>query len=209
MRIHVLLTGFWLSLMAVGVTVAQSKKGIARVDKIQGIETYVMCEPLREYETVFDVSSGAKASSLLTGGVVNEGVADKTTQFVNRAIKQGKKESKEFDAVLVSGSKTAVAIKFKEAASEQNKGLARVKRMDGYDIYVLNEPLSDYETVVDASGGVKAKSYLTGGLVNNSIEEDVAQFVKRIRKEAEEAKKPIEAVIYSGGKSAIGVKFKG
>lgn len=209
MRIHVLLTVFWLSLIATGASVAQSKKGIARVDKIQGIETYVMCEPLRGYETVFDVSSGAKASSLLTGGVVNEGVADKTTQFVNRAIKQGKKESKEFDAVLVSGSKTAVAIKFKEAASEQNKGLARVKRMDGYDVYVLNEPLTDYETVVDASGGVKAKSYLTGGLVNNSIEEDVAQFVKRIRKEAEEAKKPIEAVIYSGGKSAIGVKFKG
>ncbi|WP_345268932.1 hypothetical protein [Nibrella viscosa] len=188
---------------------AQDKAGIARVEKIQGIEAYVMCEPLRDYDKVFDIGTGVKASSLLTGGVVNEGVADKADQFVRFAVKEGKKENKEFDAVLISGSKTAVAIKFKTPASEQNKGLARVKKIDGYEVYVLSEPLRDYERVVDASGGVKAKSYFTGGLVNNSIEEDMAQFVKRIKKEAADDKKVFEAIIYSGGKSAIGVKFKG
>ncbi|WP_128543482.1 hypothetical protein [Larkinella soli] len=180
-------------------------QGTAKVDRIQGIETYVMCEPTRPYETVFEVATGAKAGSLLTGGVVNEGVSDKTTQFVNRASKQGKKENKEFDAVLINGSKTAVAIKFK---GEGDKGMAKVRKLEGVEVYVMNEPTRDYVTVVDASGGVKAKSYFTGGIVNNSIEEDMAQFVKRVKKEAEEAKKPIDAVVYSGGKTAIGVKFK-
>ncbi|GAB3276269.1 hypothetical protein GCM10027347_49930 [Larkinella harenae] len=177
----------------------------ARVEKIQGIETYVMCEPLRAYETAFEIATGAKAASLLTGGVVNEGVSDKVSQFVRRASKEAKSKNQEFDAVVISGSKTAVAIKFK---GNEDKGLAKVRKIDGLAVYVMNEPVNDYETVVDASGGVKAKSYFTSGLVNNSIEEDIQQFVRRVKKEAEEAKKPIDAVVYSSGKRAIGVKFK-
>lgn len=202
-------TTMLLLLAAVCSVLAQSKSGIARVEKIQGIETYVMCEPLRDYEKVFDIGTGIKAASLLSGGVVNEGVSDKAEQFVRFAVRDGKKENKEFDAVLITGSKTAVAIKFTAPATEQNKGLARVKKVDGYEIYVLNEPMREYDRVVDASGGAKAKSFLTGGVVNNSIEEDIAQFVKRVKKEAADDKKDFEAVIYSGGKSAIGVKFKG
>ncbi|GAA4450358.1 hypothetical protein GCM10023189_10860 [Nibrella saemangeumensis] len=188
---------------------AQDNSGVARVEKIQGVETYVMSEPLREYDVAFKVETGLKMASLATGGVVNEGVSDKAEQFIRHAVKQGKKDNKEFDAVLISGSKTAVAIKFKTQATEQNKGLARVKKVDGYELYVLSEPVREYDRVVDATGGLKAKSYFTSGLVNNSIEEDMAQFVKRVKKEAAEDKKDFEAVIYSGGKSAIGVKFKG
>ena len=183
-------------------------RNLARVSRLQGYETYVMCDPLRDYDVVFDVSTGAKASSFLTGGLVNEGVSDKVTQFVNRAMKQAKKDGKEFDAVLISGGKTAVAIKFKDTATETNRAVGRVKKLNGLDIYVMNEPLSGYDTVLDTRGGAKAKSYLTGGIVNNSIEEDMAQFVKRIIKEAEEEKKVIDAVVYSGGKSAIAVKMK-
>jgi hypothetical protein len=58
-------------------------KGIARVIKILGVEVYALSEPIRSYETLFDVETGAKAASLITGGVVNEGVSDKLTQFVN------------------------------------------------------------------------------------------------------------------------------
>ncbi|RAK00423.1 hypothetical protein LX87_02125 [Larkinella arboricola] len=195
--------GLFCAFLSVTSVLAQNP---ARVEKIQGVETYIMCEPLQAYETVFEVATGAKAASLLTGGVVNEGVSDKVSQFVRRATKDAKSKNQEFDAVVISGSKTAIAIKYKDNAS-RDKGLAKVRKIDGLAVYVMNEPVKDYKTVVDASGGVKAKSYFTSGLVNNSIEEDMEQFVRRVKKEAEEAKKPIDAVVYSSGKRAIGVKF--
>ncbi|GAB3338488.1 hypothetical protein GCM10027299_50630 [Larkinella ripae] len=197
-------TGLGCVLLSLTTVFAQTN---ARVEKIQGVQTYVMCEPLQAYETVFEVTSGAKAASLLTGGVVNEGVSAKVSQFVRRATKDAKANDKAFDAVVISGSKTAIAIKFKGAGGS-DKALARVRKIDGLAVYVMNEPVKDYETVVDASGGVKAKSYFTGGIVNNSVEEDIEQFVRRVKKEAQEAKKPIDAVVYSSGKRAIGVKFK-
>ena len=203
MKLKLILSGFFSTFFSVTVVLAQAN---ARVEKIQGIETYVMCEPLRPYETVFEIASGAKAASLLTGGVVNEGVSNKVAQFVRRASKDAQKDHKEFDAVVISGSKTAIAIKFKGGS---NSGLAKVRKINGLPVYVMNEPVKDYETVVDASGGVKAKSYFTGGIVNNSIEEDIEQFVRRVKKEAEEVNKPIDAIVYSSGKRAIGVKFKG
>ncbi|GAB3901986.1 hypothetical protein GCM10028803_27690 [Larkinella knui] len=203
MKKKLIFSSFFGTLFSLSTVLAQSN---ARVDKIQGIETYVMCEPLRPYETVFEISSGAKAASLFTGGVVNEGVSEKAAQFVRRASKDGKKDHKEFDAVVISGSKTAIAVKFKGEAGA-DKGLAKVRKIDGLAVYVMNEPVADYQTVVDASGGIKAKSYFTGGIVNNSIEEDVEQFVRRVKKEADEAKKPIDAIVYSSGKRAIGVKF--
>lgn len=202
------LAGSLLVFSVFSVFAQANTRGLARVSRIQGYETYVMCDPLRDYTVVFDITSGAKASSLLTGGLVNEGVSDKVTQFVNRAVKTAKKEGKEFDAVLVGGSKTAVAVKFKGEAGEKDRALARVKKLDGVEVYVMNEPIRDYETVLDTRTGLKAKSYLTGGLVNNSVEEDMAQFVKRILKDADEEKKTVDAVVYSGGKSAIAVKMK-
>ncbi|MDO1451141.1 hypothetical protein Q0590_33010 [Rhodocytophaga aerolata] len=196
-----------VSLVTVGFS--QSTKGLARVTKMQGYEVYALCEPLREYEVVFDVTTGAKASSMLTGGVVNEGISDKLSQFVNRAMKEAKEKNQTFDAILYSGGKKVVAIKFKEAGNEKTKGIAKVNKLEGLEVYVMSEPMEDYETIIDVNTGLKAKSYLSGGLVNNSIEEDMAQYVRRTIREAEEAKKEKpEAVVYTGGKRAIGVKLK-
>lgn len=196
-----------VSLVTVGFS--QSTKGLARVNKMQGYEVYALCEPLREYEVVFDVTTGAKASSMLTGGVVNEGISDKLSQFVNRAMKEAKEKNQTFDAILYNGGKKVVAVKFKDAGSEKTKGIAKVNKLEGIEVYVMNEPMADYETIIDVNTGLKAKSYLSGGLVNNSIEEDMAQYVRKTIREAEEAKKEKpEAVVYTGGKRAIGVKLK-
>ncbi len=195
-------------LFALQTGFAQSDNGTARIQKIQGIEVYAMCEPLRAYEVQFDVETGAKAASLMTGGVVNEGVSEKLTQFVARATKESKKQNKPFDAIVYNGGKKVVAVKFKDDASEATKGLGKVRKMEGVEVYVMSEPVRDYTTAVDVSTGVKAKSYLTGGLVNNSIEEDMAQYVRRAINDAKEQNKAIEAVVYSGGKRSIGVTFK-
>jgi hypothetical protein len=46
---------------------AQDQKGIARVNRIDGVEVYFMNEPLNAYDVVFDVTSGGKATSFITG----------------------------------------------------------------------------------------------------------------------------------------------
>jgi hypothetical protein len=185
----------------------KNTKGMARVSKMQGIEVYAMCEPVREYEELFDVLTGAKAASLLTGGIINEGVSEKLSQFVSRAKKEADKRDLTVDAIIYTDGKKVIAVKFKGTAAQENKGIAKVAKLEGTEVYVMNEPLRDYESVVDVTTGVKAKSYVTGGLVNNSIEEDIAQYVRRAIKEADESSKKIDAIVYSGGKRAIGISF--
>jgi len=198
---------FFVCLQAVGWAQSDTKS-LARVSKMQGVEVYAMCEPVREYEVLFDMNTGAKAASVFTGGVVNEGISDKLGQFVKRVMKEAEKKNQQVDAIVYSNGKNVVAVKFKAVSTTENKGMAKVAKLNGYEVYVMNEPLRDYETAVDVSTGVKAKSYITGGLVNNSVEEDMGQYVKRADKEAKETNKTIDAVVYSGGKRAIGIKFK-
>ncbi len=197
-----------LLLAATGLAQSDTDKGMTRVSKMQGVEVYAMCEPVREYSVLFSMNTGVKAGSVITGGLVNEGVSDKLSQFVKRVMKEAEKKGEQVDAIVYSGGKDVAAIKFKAESTAQNKGLAKAAKLSGYEVYVMNEPLRDYETVVDVSTGAKAKSYITGGLVNNSVEEDISQYVKRAEKEAKEENKKIDAVVYSGGKRAIGVKFK-
>lgn len=185
---------------------AQDQTGVARVNRIDGVEVYFMNEPLRDYDVVFDVGTGAKAASLLTGGLVNEGVSAKASQFVKKAIKEAKDDGHQFDAIIYSSGKRIVAVKFKEGG-EENKLLARAQKINGIEVYVLSEPLRNYEVVNTKGSGVKMKSAFTAGLVNNSIDEDVEQFVKKLVKDAEKDKVKLDAVVYSSGKSASGVKF--
>lgn len=184
------------------------RRGLARVQKINGVEAYFLSEPLRAYEMTFDKSSGIMAGSYLSGGVVNESISDKAAQFISRALKEAEKENKQLDAIVYSAGKKIAAVKFSEAATDASRGIGRVKKINGLDVYVLSEPLLDYQNVVQRSGGAKMKSFITGGVVNNSIEDDVEQFVRRLQKEAEADGKTIDAVVYSGGKNAIGIKYK-
>ncbi|MEM6802232.1 MAG: hypothetical protein AAF696_12560 [Bacteroidota bacterium] len=193
---------FLILCFVIGHAYAQ-EEGLAQVYKINGKEAYILSEPLRTYEVVLDVGTGLKGSSLLTQGLVNEGVSDKSAQFVRRIQKAADKENIEYDAVIYSSGKRAVAIKFTEEAGEK-RALAKVKKMDGVEIYIQAEPLKEYEILETKKGGFKAKSYLSGGLVNNSIEQDVSQFVRKFVRRNKET----QAIIYSAGKSAMSVKFK-
>jgi ribosomal protein L25 (general stress protein Ctc) len=179
---------------------AQKNKNLARVQRLDGVEVYILAEPMREYETMTSVTTGVKAESILTGGLFNESITDKVLQYIRRARKQGAV----FDAVLYSGGKSIVTIRFTDNPSEKTKGIARVRQLEGVDVYVLAEPIKDYETIISSGSNLKWKSYLTGGLVNNSIEEDMAGFIKKMRTNGVN----MEGLIYSGGKSAISFKYK-
>lgn len=193
-------------LASITLSFAQDQKGLARVNRIDGIDVFFMNEPLNDYEVVFDVGTGLKATSIVTGGLVNEGVSEKAAQFVNRAIREAKQDKHEFDAIIYSSGKRVIAVKYKDPKPEL-KLMATVQKIEGVEIYILCEPAKEYEVLNSKKGGLKMKSVITGGLVNNTIEEDVAQFVNKLVKDAASDNERIDGILYGAGKSAAGIKF--
>lgn len=173
-------------------------KNLARVKKVNGIEAYILCEPLRPYEVVVDAGTGLKAESLLTGGLVNKSIAGRVEQFVRNIMKQNAK----VDAVIYSAGKRIVGVIFTDDGNNKDAGIARVSKMMGYPVFVMNEPLVDYSVLNNRSGGVKWKSLVTAGVVNNSIEEDVQEMVKKLQNRA------ADAMLFEGGKEGMTIMFK-
>lgn len=172
---------------------------LARVKKVNGVEVYVMCEPLREYEVLVDVGTGAKAESIITGGLVNKSISGRISQFVNRV----KKENENIDAVVYSSGKRIVGVKFKDSAVVDTKGIGRASKMKGMCVFVMCEPLENYEVLKSKGGGIKWKSALTAGLANNSIEEDVEKIVNKL-----DGVKGVEAFLFDGSKEGTAISFK-
>ncbi len=197
-----------LMLLGSGSMLAQQEKSMARVSRVNGIPVYVFAEPLNEYKVIASKGTGGKAGSLLTGGVVNEGISAKVSQYVKRLNKEAKRKKFEYDAILYTNGKQASAIKFDESYDASKKDLARAKSVNGILVFAMSEPLAEYEVVLEKSGGAKVGSYLSGGLANKGIEGDLTQFVRRLKKAAEEEGKTIDAIIYNAGKRAIGISFK-
>jgi len=172
-------------------------KQLARVRKVDGIEAYILCEPLREYTVLVDEGTGLKAESLLTGGLINKSIADRVEQFVRRVTKENGK----IDAVVYSTGKRIVGVQWKDEATAETKGIGRVSKVGGYPVYVMNEPLANYNVVNSKGGGIKWKSVLTAGVVNNSIEDDVEAMVKKVQTRA------ADGILFDGGKSASAIMF--
>ncbi|HEX8332598.1 MAG TPA: hypothetical protein VF622_08240 [Segetibacter sp.] len=170
---------------------------LARVRKINGVEAYILCEPLRDYNVLVDVGTGLKAESLLTAGLVNKSISDRVEQFIRRVTKENGK----VDAVIYSSGKRMVGVSFKDDPKADTKGIGRVSKIGGYPVFVMNEPMTNYSVVNTKSGGVKWKSLVTGGLVNNSIEEDVEGMVKKLQARS------ADGVLLDGGKGASAIMF--
>lgn len=186
-----------------GVSPGQEMSGIGKVSTVKGKEVYILNKPLRPYKVVLEVNAGPQATSVVTGGMINEGVSKKTDQFLRKAEREAKREEVDYDALLYQQGKKAEAIKF-IGDDEDNAGLAKVSTIESVQVYIRCEPVTPYRKVKTGSGGIKAKSYLSGGLINNSIEEDVKQYIRILQK----SDKSIEGIIYTSGKKATGVVFE-
>jgi hypothetical protein len=191
-----------LCLLAITFMFAAAQKpaetNLARVKRVNGIEAYILCEPVRPYEVVVDAGTGLKAESLLTGGLVNKSIAGRVEQFVRNIMKQNAK----VDAVVYSAGKRIVGVIFTDGEKTKDVGIARVSRIMGYPVFVMNEPLVDYAVLNNKSGGIKWKSLVTAGVVNNSIEEDVQEMVKKLQNRA------ADAMVFEGGKEGMTIMFK-
>jgi hypothetical protein len=91
--------------VATSTVFAQEKKGLAKVQKVSGIEVFVMAEPLLEYTVVDEVNSMYTASVSMVMPQIIE-------NYVDKAKKKSKKENKEFDALIINSEK-ALLIKWK------------------------------------------------------------------------------------------------
>lgn len=189
-----LLIGTMLQVVAQKTT----DKNIARVKRVNGIEAYILCEPLRPYEVVVDAGTGLKAESLLTGGLINKSISGRVEQFVRNIMKQNAK----VDAVIYSAGKRIVGVIFTDEGKSTDEGLARVSKIMGYPVFVMNEPVVDYAVLNNKSGGIKWKSLVTAGVVNNSIEEDVQAMVKKMQNRA------ADGMLFEGGKEGMTIMFK-
>lgn len=193
---------FYLTLVAIMMATAtfaqNSDQLMAHVHRIDGVEAYILCEPVRDYRTLVDAGTGLKAESLLTGGIINKSIADRVEQFIRKITKQNAR----VDAVIYSAGKRIVGIQFTDKATPETKELARVSKVDGYPVFVMNEPVVNYSVINSRGGSIKWKSVFTAGIVNNSIEDDVEQMVKKLQSRA------ADAILFDGGKDASAIMFK-
>lgn len=113
MRNFLAVAAFFVAVLFFSSTAnAQSdQKGLARVNKKQGKEIYIMCEPVREYVFVDKVNSTA-AQLLGVSPTIENMVDTMLDKAVNRERK-GKIEP--FDALIFSSGDEAILVKFKDS----------------------------------------------------------------------------------------------
>lgn len=192
----------WLLIATIVVQAQSSATGLAKVQKVNGVEVYFLNKPTRTYEVVLNRKSGLKAGSIFSQGLVNESISDRVARLVKRAKRKAERKEKDWDAILYEGGKQVQIIRFTEAASPQTQQIAQVGEIKNTKVYILAEPLQTYQVVNSKTSGIKLLSYLTNGLVNHSIERDITRMAKKVNK-----KDTVDAVVYSAGKKAAGVKF--
>jgi hypothetical protein len=177
----------------------------SKVYKVNGIEVYILAEPVREYEVIKSKGKGIQWGSFITGGLINESISTKVTKYIKRLNKAYKEANIQYDAVIYSNGKQMNAIRFTDEKNDENDRVAIVNKINSIPFFVLSEPLKEYTFVKTVGGGIKWKSAITAGLWNNSIEQDLMKFAKKVKKKFK--KKKVDAIIYERGKKASAIKF--
>ena len=75
--------------------------------------------------------------------------------------------------------------------------------MKGLPVFVMCEPLLNFEVLSSKGGGVKWKSAMTAGLINNSIEEDIQKIVDKLSNQ-----RGADAYYFDGTKEGETIMFK-
>lgn len=83
--------------------------------------------------------------------------------------------------------------------------IAKVKVVNGTEVYIMNSPLREYEVVQEIETSAKFKNILKDGQVAKNMSEKIIQFISKARK----LEIPFDAVLYTSGKTIVCIKFKG
>ena len=89
--------------------VAFGQDKLAQVEKMSGLDVFVMNQPVAQYKIVVRMKPISLANlnlkTLVTGGIIRETASDKMNQYVNQVLRQADKEDVHVDAVIYSGGK--------------------------------------------------------------------------------------------------------
>jgi hypothetical protein len=195
-----------LSVLVLIIAINSFAQQKSKVQKVNGIEVYLLAEPVREYETLKTGGKGIQWGSAITGGLINESIATKVTKYIKKLAQEYKEKNIDFDAIIYTNGKQMTAIKFTDEKTDENDRVAIVQKIEGIPFFVMSEPINEFDFVKTIGGGIKWKSAITGGLINNSIEQDLIKFAKKMSKKFR--KKQISAIIYERGKKATAILFK-
>lgn len=176
---------------------AQNQEQLAKVHELNGKQIYLLNEPVREFEKVGEIKTGVKITSLLTRGIRNEHANDKTSQFAQKAITKMEKQGIEFDALMYESGKRINAIRFTEESTNENKGIARIKTINGIGVFAMATPVNSYTVTDQVAGGINIVPFLTHGWINPSIEKDLERFAKKADK-----KQDASYISYQTGRNA-------
>jgi len=182
------------------------RKYFAEVYIVNGVEAYILNEPVRPYEIVYGKGQSINWGSYLTAGLINKGISAKVGKFIKGIVKRATKDGKTIDAVIYTSGKNVTAIKFTDKPTSDTKLKAKVHRLNGIPTYVMCEPYKNFRVAKSKRGGIKWKSFLTAGLINNSIEQDLMKFAKKYKKMY--SKHQIDALYYTSGKSCDAIVFE-
>jgi len=195
-----------LVLLSITFNSFSQKKYFAEVYVVNGVEAYILNEPVRPYEIVYGKGQGINWSSAITGGLINNSISTKVGKFIKSVVKKAEKDGKTIDAIIYTSGKNVTAVKFTDEPTTETKKKAIVHRLNGIPTYVMCEPYKEFRVAKSKRGGIKWKSAITGGLLNNSIEQDLMKFAKKYKKMYN--KQQIDALYYTSGKSCDGIIFE-
>ncbi|TAL57531.1 MAG: hypothetical protein EPN85_13860, partial [Bacteroidetes bacterium] len=89
-------------------------------------------------------------------------------------------KKKKINTLFLSAVFFSAAVFLMSMAFVDEKGLARVNKVNGYEAYFMSEPLRDFEVVLDERNGLQMTSLLTAGVANESVSDKATQLVNKI-----------------------------
>jgi hypothetical protein len=184
-------------------TISFSQMNAAKVQKIDGIEVYILNEPMRRYKIITEKASYVQPITILSKGRKDESIEEKVSSLVRKIKRTSQHQNLSLDAVMYTHGRGAFGIHFTDTTDGDKAGLAIVQKINNVQVYILAEPVAAFSVEGSRKSLFKLKSVSTYGLINNTIEEDVARFVSRLAK-----KYSIDGLIYNTGKSAIGIRVR-
>lgn len=104
-----------LTVIALHCTAQIDSSALARVKKMQGIEIYIQCEPLRKYEVTGSVNNENAIDVLnaISGTETEKRTIKKMIDvLIDNANRKKKKGKVSFDAILTEDGETGTLIKF-------------------------------------------------------------------------------------------------
>ena len=105
-------------------------------------------------------------------------------------------------AVLIISCKTKKEVVAKDTFVIND--VAKVKTINGAEVYIMNSPLRQYEIIKEIETTAKFENILKDGKLAKNTTEKVIQFVSLARK----SELAFDAVLYTSGKTLVCIKFK-